>query len=279
MDKPLVSVCIPSYNARDYIGETVASVLRQDYAPLEIVVQDDCSTDGTWEALQAMAAGMPQLAIARNNRNLGIGRNSTALLGRAQGKYVMILSNDDLLEPGFLHATVPILERGEAEVVTTSFSIMTQEKTYVRRLHLREGVYCRFGKLILLRNPFNINFTLIRRDLLDRIGYGDRQFSVMVTWDYDFWLRLAASDLRLKYLDKPLGKYRVHGENISFRTTRFNRPTLLAILRHKRVLRQSCRGAYRLTLVRFLSRMAGYGMRRLGFDRRLFGTVLREAMR
>lgn len=278
-DQPLVSVCIPSYNARDYIGDTIDSILRQGYAPLEIIVQDDCSTDGTWEVLQSLATRIPELTVFRNRRNLGVGRNCAGVAERARGEFMVVLSCDDQLEDGFLATAIPVLQQGEAEVVTGGFFIVTPDRTYARRMQLASGTFCRFAALILLRNPFNINFTLFNRRAIAGIGYGRHLFASLVTWDYDFWLRLGASGLRLRYIDQPLGRYRVHGSNVSFQTERFNRPTLLAILRHKEALRAGNSSIYRLTLLRFLGRMLTYAVKSRSLDRRLFAVVWRQLVR
>ena len=98
----MVSVCIPVYNGSLFIEETINSVLCQDYRNLEIVVQDNASTDGTWDLLQLIAFKHSQLSIARNETNVGMAPNWNLCINRAKGDYLMLLSADDLLEKGFL---------------------------------------------------------------------------------------------------------------------------------------------------------------------------------
>ena len=51
--RPLVSVIIPVYNGTNYLGEAVASVFAQTYQPIELIIVDDGSTDGTWKLIQS----------------------------------------------------------------------------------------------------------------------------------------------------------------------------------------------------------------------------------
>ncbi|MBJ7513576.1 MAG: glycosyltransferase, partial [Acidimicrobiia bacterium] len=65
-NQPLVSIIIPAFNAQEYLGETIDSVLAQTYRPLEIIVIDDGSTDDTVE--MARAYGDPVVVIEQENR-------------------------------------------------------------------------------------------------------------------------------------------------------------------------------------------------------------------
>ena len=70
MDKPLVSVCIPTYNNEDTIEETVSSVLRQTWKNLELVIVDDGSSDRTYELVTELAAEDKRIRLYRNGEIL-----------------------------------------------------------------------------------------------------------------------------------------------------------------------------------------------------------------
>ena len=88
---PLVTVVIPLYNCEEYIEECVLSVLKQDYTPIEIIVVDDASTDGS----VAKIAEYP-VCISRNTINVGECKTSERGFGLAGGKYICRLSCDDI---------------------------------------------------------------------------------------------------------------------------------------------------------------------------------------
>ena len=73
--RPLVTVALFSYNQEHYVGEAIASILAQDYSPLEIILSDDCSTDNTFMVMQQAAkiySGPHKIVLNRNLINLNL---------------------------------------------------------------------------------------------------------------------------------------------------------------------------------------------------------------
>ena len=102
INKPLVSICLLCYNQEKYIEQAVCSLLAQTYSPLEIIVSDDCSTDGTWEILKRLKKeyqGCHTFIIHRNERNLGIIRNLCTAFKLAHGELVVKADGDDISLP------------------------------------------------------------------------------------------------------------------------------------------------------------------------------------
>jgi len=265
----LVSVCIPVYNGERFVAETIQSVLAQNCTDLEIIVQDNASTDGTWQLLSELATSYPQLSIARNEQNVGMAPNWNLAVNRSCGKYVMLLSADDLLEPGFLNACLAVYARESVDVVTANHFWLRDGVKKCRKMKMPAGIYRDFSSLILLKNPFSINFTLFKRETVERLRVRGNLFAVKYySCDYDLWLRLALAGLRVYYVDEPLGVYRVHLENLSRQIMRMHRHAALIVLRHRRALEQSARFAYRLTLVRFIYRIFSCLVKLKKFDRR-----------
>lgn len=94
---PLVSVCMITYNHERYIKEAIDSVLMQDYAgPIEIVIGDDCSTDGTSYIIDQYQREHPQIVrVLRPEMNIGMMRNLSASYQACRGKYIALLEGDD----------------------------------------------------------------------------------------------------------------------------------------------------------------------------------------
>ncbi len=100
--KQRISVLIPVYNRKDLVVEAVNSALCQDYPSLEVVVSDNCSTDGTWEECLRLYGDDPRVLLVRNSENLGPVPNWLVAAKAAHGAYVKFLFSDDLLLPGCL---------------------------------------------------------------------------------------------------------------------------------------------------------------------------------
>ncbi len=96
--RPLVSVCIASYNYGRFIRDAIESALNQTYPEIEVVVSDNNSTDET-HAILASYRNDPRVRVFINPENVGMVPNHNLSLQRAQGDYIVSLSADDILFP------------------------------------------------------------------------------------------------------------------------------------------------------------------------------------
>ncbi len=96
---PLVTIGITAFNAADSISRAVASALAQDWRPIEIVVVDDASTDGTVTALTALAAAHPEIRVLRQDTNQGVAAARSRIVAEAKGAFVAFFDDDDVSAP------------------------------------------------------------------------------------------------------------------------------------------------------------------------------------
>jgi glycosyltransferase involved in cell wall biosynthesis len=273
---PKVSICIPVYNGLKFIDETVRSVQAQTETDFELLIQDNCSTDGTWEYLQELRTREPRLRPERNSSNIGMSGNWNAVIDRAQGEYVLLLSADDLLDLSFLTDCLEAFRAHDAKVVSTDLRLLFDDHSRPRRIHLREGLYRHHASTVLLKNPFSINFTLFERELLDSMRRFGKVFGPYLTCDYGLHLRVALSGQGVYYIDRMLGTYRFHGGNLSLQTRRMNRQAALTVLTYREQLLQRCRATFDFTLLRFMLRAIVKALRGQPLDRRLIGLLARR---
>src|SRR5437763_7128973 len=96
-DQPTVSVAVITYNHEQFIAQAIESVLMQETAfAVELVIGEDCSTDGTRRTVQAYAGKYPNVIRALlPEKNLGMAGNYDAVLHACRGKYIAWLEGDD----------------------------------------------------------------------------------------------------------------------------------------------------------------------------------------
>jgi glycosyltransferase involved in cell wall biosynthesis len=108
--QPLVSFVVPCYRLGHLIRECLESILAQSYAHIEVLVMDDCSPDHTSEVVSSIHDA--RLVYIRNEHNLGHLRNYNKGIDLARGKYVWLISADDVLRSSaVLERFVEVLER------------------------------------------------------------------------------------------------------------------------------------------------------------------------
>jgi glycosyltransferase involved in cell wall biosynthesis len=108
----LFSICIPTFNRRDFLCQAIRSALRQTYANIEVVVSDNASTDGTKDAVTAFQDD--RIRYFCNDYNLGGAANWERCAELAHGEICSWLQDDDLFLPGFVSAAVDSLASSEA---------------------------------------------------------------------------------------------------------------------------------------------------------------------
>jgi len=100
--RPLASVLLMAYNQQASVRAAIEGALAQTYQPLEIVVSDDASTDGTFEAMQQAVAdyrGPHTVRLNRNPANLGIGAHISRLVALSHGEMLFVAAGDDVSMP------------------------------------------------------------------------------------------------------------------------------------------------------------------------------------
>ena len=109
MNQPLVSICIPCYNAADFIAETIQSVLNQTYQNFEIIICNDRSTDNTLDVIKKFED--KRIQVHENEKNLGCSGNYNRVLSYAKGKYTKLLCADDIIIPTCIEKQVAAFEQ------------------------------------------------------------------------------------------------------------------------------------------------------------------------
>lgn len=122
MNTPKVSICIPVYNSSAYLTAAVESALAQRYGSFEILIVDDCSTDGCADIAARYAERDSRVRFVSNSSNVGMVQNWNRCLELARGEYIKFLFGDDLLSsPDNLGRLADVLDRHRNVTLACSF--------------------------------------------------------------------------------------------------------------------------------------------------------------
>lgn len=151
MERIEISVIVPVYNTKDWLPACVKSVLNQKVeVPVEILLVDDGSTDGSAELCDAFAAKDPRVkVIHQENQGLSAARNTG--IDTAKGRYYAFVDSDDVVLPGYLHALYAACEKHDAYMSLCGLEYVQEDgssyETPNRFVPDHEGVFC--GKELL----------------------------------------------------------------------------------------------------------------------------------
>ncbi len=160
-EMPLVTINIVTRNRRDALKRAIESAYAQTYRPIELVVVDNDSSDGSVEMVER---DFPDVKVIRLHRNIGCQPGRNIGMKNSRGKYIFNLDDDGVLEP---HATEKMVARFEDEedVVLVAAAI---EPLVPERSHLIRQVRCTTERYI---GNFPGGASGIRRSVLDDAGY------------------------------------------------------------------------------------------------------------
>ncbi len=194
MAEPKVSVCMPCYNRQDYIGQSIESVLVQSFQDFELVITDNCSTDGTVEIIKKYASKDSRIRFYVNDSNLGLVSNFNKGILLSSGQYIKCLHSDDLLAPRCLEVFVDVMDKHPTVSLVTSFTKAFGENALVRdeKFFPQTGLFeSRKAQKSLFFDgnwPGSPSNTMLRRRDL-HIGLFNHMWEYWLV-DLDMWIRL-----------------------------------------------------------------------------------------
>ena len=226
-----VSVIVPNFNHGKYLRRRVDSILDQRYHDFELILLDDCSTDGSREILREYARD-PRVRVEFNTQNSGSPfKQWNKGVRMARGKYVWMAESDDYADERLLERLVAVLE-AETEVTFAycrSWRVGEQEQemgyadSYLERLdaqHWKQDFVvdgwqeCR-RFFVLCAPVWNASAVVFRKEVYERLGMADERMRVSA--DYKVWAQMAMEG-KIAYVGEPLSFYRTHTENVRTRT-------------------------------------------------------------
>ncbi|MFV2039737.1 MAG: glycosyltransferase, partial [Acidimicrobiales bacterium] len=172
---PAISVVLPVYNVEAYVRASLSSVLATRDVDLEVVVVEDCSTDGSPGIIQAVAAEDGRVKIVQLDHNAGLGNARNVGMDHARGEWILFLDSDDELTPGSLSPMLELGRRTNADMVMFDYARLYWDGERIRNNNAPmfaqgEGPVTVSDRPELLNN-LNVAWNkLYRREFLDRIA-------------------------------------------------------------------------------------------------------------
>ncbi len=137
--RPLVSFCQMYFNQEKYVEESLNAVLAQTYSPLEIIISDDASTDGTWQKITSILAtytGPHKIITNQNEKNLGIIGNWNKSCSLSSGELLVKGDGDDISAPNRVERTVKewLKYNKEPMLLSSSCNIIDMQGNHIGEL-------------------------------------------------------------------------------------------------------------------------------------------------
>ncbi len=201
---PVVSVIIPAYRARQFLGAAISGALTQTYPAVEVVVVDDGSDDDT--PAIAAAYGSSVVLVRKENGGPNSARNAGVLA--ASGDLLALCDADDVLLPPYINAMVATWRNARPRTwVTSEAYLLTDGGVDTRRRVLPYGRPAPADQpLAILQGNFVSIFSMFPRAMFDGLGGFDAEYHRCEDWE--FWIRAVLDGWRVAFQPAPHALYR-----------------------------------------------------------------------
>ena len=208
MSEALVSIIMPSYNAAQYVAASIDSILAQTYHNWELIITDDCSTDGTQSILQDYARRDERVRLFLFDTNQGSGATRNKCIEEARGRYIAFCDSDDRWLPEKLEKQIAFMQQHDYAFTFASYYTCNESGAI-------NGIVVAPSRQTLIDT---------KRD--DKIGFLTAIFDTQhcpkmlmplqrkrQDWAYVLMIHQKVGDAHA--LTEPLGIYRLHENSIS----------------------------------------------------------------
>lgn len=208
MDRELVSVITPMYNAEKYIAKTIESVQAQTYENWEMIIVDDVSTDQSAQIVQQYAAEDTRIKYLRHEKNAGVARARNTALKAAQGRYVAFLDSDDLWKNEKLEKQLLFMQSKGAAFLYTACEIIDENGNVTGKV--RHVPASQNYEELLKGNAVPCLTVILDRSQIDKVEMPEIPHE-----DYAAWLDILKKGITAYGIDEVLAQYRVNNSSLS----------------------------------------------------------------
>ena len=182
MKVPLVSVIVVTLNNKDWLLKSLKNLENQDYKNIEIILTDNGSNDGTREAV---SKEFPQVILIDARKNIGFGRAANKAIKKARGKYIFVFNDDALCKKDTIGLLVERMEKDNKIGACQGTLLFADKKSLVESagafltpigILLKKAGNKFDRKKVKEEQIFNANLPLIRKEVLDKVGFFDEDY-------------------------------------------------------------------------------------------------------
>lgn len=211
-----VSVIMSNFNCENFIDETINSVLAQTYENWELIIVDDCSSDGSVEKIRGYCEKDDRIKLFVNEENMGAAASRNLALREATGKWMAFLDSDDLWLPEKLEKQLDFMTRNGYRFGYTAYE-------HVNEFTEKLNIIVRGPKVLSKRKMFHYCYPGCLTVIYDSSDIGIVQVPDVIANgenDYAIWLKVA-KHYKCYFLNEILSLYRVRSNSLSHKSSKW----------------------------------------------------------
>ena len=210
----LISVIMSVHNEKDYVSDSINSILQQSYKNFELIIIDDCSEKDTSQICNEFYEKYPsKIILLRNDSNIGLTKSLNLGLKSAKGNFIARMDADDIsLRHRFEIQLNYLLDNPDIGLVGSFYDEINEDGKIIRKNVSFESEPAIINWRLFFENPIPHPPIMIRKELINKIGGYDEK--IKFSQDYDLFCRLSFIT-KLSNIPVVLYRWRVHSNSIS----------------------------------------------------------------
>ena len=202
---PKVSVIVTTYNRKEYLTETIQSIINQTYQDFELIVVDNYSNYDFYEHIESFKS---EKIIPFQNQNNGIiAVNRNIGISHARGEYIAFCDDDDIWVQDKIEKQINHLQFHNADILYADLLCFNENgNNYIRKAKQILNI-----SQLIRKNEINLSTVFIKNIPLIRF---DEDPNLVTVEDYFLWLDLYESGLNFILINEPLTRYRISQDSM-----------------------------------------------------------------
>lgn len=206
--KPLISIIIPFYQKKNYIEQTIKSIVKQSQKNFELIlVYDDPDKSDLPHVLKVLK-DIKRKTIIINKKNIGAGPSRNIAILKAKGEFIAFIDADDVWKKHKLKNQLLFMLNNKIKFSFTSYSIINKKNTIIKFIKAKRTI----GYDDLIKScDIGLSTVMIKKDLLKK-----NKFSRIKTKeDYILWLKLSKQNIKMMGINQSLVSWRKLDNSLS----------------------------------------------------------------
>lgn len=199
----LVSIILPYFKKREFLEETIDSILNQTYKNFEIILIDDEISLNSEDFLKKISKKDDRIKLIKNKKNLGAGLSRNIAIKYSQGEYIAFCDCDDLWLPRKLENQLKFIKENKIYFNHTSYDVIDEKNKFISSRKAKYEINYKE-----LRGSCDIGLSTV---MIDRKIFEDETLkfaSLKTKEDFVLWLKIAEKKIKIIGMDEKLTQWR-----------------------------------------------------------------------
>ena len=206
--KPFISIVIPYYKKKKYIGQTINSIIKQSYKNFELIlVYDDPDKSDLPHVLRVLK-DIKRKTIIINKKNIGAGPSRNIAILKAKGEFIAFIDADDVWKKHKLKNQLLFMLSNKIKFSFTSYSIINKKNTIIKLIKAKRTI----GYDDLIKScDIGLSTVMIKKNLLKKNKFP----RIKTKEDYILWLKLSKQNIKMMGINQSLVSWRKLDNSLS----------------------------------------------------------------